>query len=169
MDKIVLAGQICWITFGVATVGACLLSSRSRPAMLIAWVVVGMVMLVGAALLNTAYLVAGNENAVFMDASWSPWVTETWRAVVPPTLCADRPAHLVRGSGGRADRQWRAPDAARASMCDRVPPRTLRVGWGVTLYTLAMLAGLVLLLGAERRAAGAETHPQQRPPVQVRS
>jgi hypothetical protein len=36
MDKIVLAGQIFWMTFGVATVIACLLSSRSRRAMLIA-------------------------------------------------------------------------------------------------------------------------------------
>jgi hypothetical protein len=83
MDKIVLAGQIFWMTFGVATVIACLLSSRSRRAMLIARAMVGMVMIVGAALLNTVYLLAGNDYAVFMDASWFPWVTETWRAVVP--------------------------------------------------------------------------------------
>jgi hypothetical protein len=43
-----------------------------------------MVMLVGGALLNTAYLLAGNDYSLFMDASWFPWVTETWRAVVPP-------------------------------------------------------------------------------------
>ena len=41
------------MTFGVATV-ACLLPGRSRRAMLIARVIVGMVMLVGGALLNTA-------------------------------------------------------------------------------------------------------------------
>jgi hypothetical protein len=84
MDKIVWAGQIFWVTFGVAAVIACLLSSRSRRAMLIARALVGMVMLVGGALLNTAYLLAGNDYSLFMDASWFPWVTETWRAVVPP-------------------------------------------------------------------------------------
>lgn len=42
------------------------------------------------------------------------------------------------------------------------------MGWGVTLYALAMLVGLVLLLRAERHAAGAEAHPQQQHRVQVR-
>ena len=84
MDKIVLAGRIFWMTFGVATVVACLLPSRSRRAMLIARVMVGMVMLVGGALLNTAYLVVGNDYSVFVDASRFPWMTETWRAVVSP-------------------------------------------------------------------------------------
>jgi len=61
MDKIILAGQIFRMTFGVATVVACLLSSRSRRAMLMARVLVGIVMLVGGAMLNTAFLVAGND------------------------------------------------------------------------------------------------------------
>jgi hypothetical protein len=43
------------------------------------------------------------------------------------------------------------------------------MGWGATLYALAMLAGLVLLLRAERRAASAQARPQQKPPVQIRS
>jgi hypothetical protein len=35
-------------------------------------------------LVRTAYLLAGNDYSAFMDASWLPSVTETWRAVVPP-------------------------------------------------------------------------------------
>jgi hypothetical protein len=50
---------------------------------------VGMVMLVGGALLNTAYLVVGNDYSVFMDASWFPWMTETWRAVVWPRAVSE--------------------------------------------------------------------------------
>jgi hypothetical protein len=40
------------------------------------------------------------------------------------------------------------------------------VGWGLMLYALAMLAGLVLLLRAERRAAG-DGPSQPRYQVQV--
>jgi hypothetical protein len=43
------------------------------------------------------------------------------------------------------------------------------MGWGVTLYALAMLDGLVLLLGAEGRAAGEQARSQPQHPVQVRS
>jgi hypothetical protein len=42
-------------------------------------------------------------------------------------------------------------------------------GVGVTLYALAQLAGLVLLLRAERRAAGEQARSQPKHPVQVRS
>jgi predicted small integral membrane protein len=170
MDKIVLAGQIFWMTFGVATVIACLLSSRSRRAMLIARAMVGMVMLVGGALLNTAYLLAGNDYAVFMDASWFPWVTETWRAVVPPNqvlligllILFEAAVGVLILMGGRMTQLGLACAIAfHLALCV--------MGWGVTLYALAMLAGLVLLLRAERHAAGAEAHPQQQHPVQVRS
>jgi hypothetical protein len=41
------------------------------------------------------------------------------------------------------------------------------VGWGLTLYALAMLAGLVLILRAERRAAGEQARSQPKYPVQV--
>jgi hypothetical protein len=29
-------------------------------------------------------LLTGNDYSAFMDASWFPWVIETWRAVIPP-------------------------------------------------------------------------------------
>ena len=170
MDKIVLTGQIFWMTFGVATVIACLLSSRSRRAMLIARTMVGMVMLVGGALLNTAYLLAGNDYAVFMDASWFPWVTETWRAVVPPNhvlligllILFEAAVGVLILIGGRMTQLGLGCAIAfHLALCV--------MGWGVTLYALAMLAGLVLLLRAERHAAPAEAHRQQQHPVQVRS
>jgi hypothetical protein len=170
MDKIVLAGQIFWMTFGVATVIACLLSSRSRRAMLIARAMVGMVMIVGGALLNTAYLLAGNDYAVFMDASWFPWVTETWRAVVPSNhvlligllILFEAAVGVLILIGGRMTQLGLACAIAfHLALCV--------MGWGVTLYALAMLVGLVLLLRAERHAASAAAHPQQQHPVQVRS
>jgi hypothetical protein len=170
MDKIVLAGQTFWMTFGVATVIACLLSSRSRRAMLIVRAMVGMVMLVGAALLNTAYLLAGNDYSVFMDASWFPWVTETWRAVVPPNhvlligllILFEAAVGVLILCGGRMTQLGLVCAIAfHVALCV--------MGWSVTLYALAMLVGLVLLLRAERHAAGAGAYPQQQPPVQVRS
>ena len=42
------------------------------------------------------------------------------------------------------------------------------MGWGVTLYAVAMLVGLMVLLRAEQRAAGARSNRQQKPSVQVR-
>jgi hypothetical protein len=92
---------------------------------------VGMVMLVGGALLNTAYLVVGNDYSVFMDASWFPWMTETWRAVVRPNhdlligllILFEAAVGVLILSGG-------AHDAARACLCDRVPSRTMRDGLG---------------------------------------
>ncbi len=168
MDSIVLAGQIFWMIFGVATVVACLLSSRSRRAMLIARVLVGMVMLVGGAMLNTAYLLAGNDYSVFMDASWFPWVTETWRTVVPPNhvlligllILFEAAVGVLVLCGGRMTQLGLVGAIVfHLALCV--------MGWGVTLYAIAMLAGLVLLLRAERRAAGAEAHPQQKPSVGV--
>lgn len=170
MDKIVLAGQIFWMTFGVATVVACLLSNRSRQAMLIARVMVGTVMLVGGAVLNTAFLVAGNDYSIFMDASWFPWVTETWRAIVPPNhilligllILFEAAVGVLILTGGRMTQLGLAfAIAFHLALCV--------MGWGVTLYAVAMLVGLVLLLRAERRAVGAPAHSQQEPPVQVRS
>jgi hypothetical protein len=170
MDKIVLAGQIFWMTFGVATVVACLLSSRSRRAMRIARVMVGMVMVVGGAMLNTAFLVAGNDYSAFMDASWFPWVTETWRSIVPPNhvlligllILFEAAVGVLVLIGGRMTQLGLAfAIAFHLALCV--------MGWGVTLYAVAMLVGLVLLLRAERRAAGAQTHRQQKPPVQVQS
>jgi hypothetical protein len=170
MDSIVLAGQIFWMIFGVATVVACLLSSRSRRAMLIARVLVGMVMLVGGALLNTAFLHAGNDYSVFMDASWFPWVTETWRAVVPPNhvllidllILFEAAVGVLILSGGRMTQVGLVGAIGfHLALCV--------MGWGVTLYAIAMLAGLVLLLRTERRAAGVRGYPQQKHPVQVQS
>ena len=170
MDGIVLAGQIFWMIFGVATVVACLLSSRSRRAMLIARVLVGMVMLVGGALLNTAFLLAGNDYSVFMDASWFPWVTETWRAVVPPNhvlligllIFFEAAVGVLILSGGRMTQLGLVGAIGfHLALCV--------MGWGVTLYAIAMLTGLVLLLRTERHAAGARAYPQQKHPVHVQS
>src|SRR4029450_4549930 len=170
MDKIVLAGQVFWMTFGVATVVACLLSSRSRRAMLIARVLVGMVMLVGGALLNTAFLLAGNDYSVFMDASWFPWVTEIWRAVVPPNhvlligllILFEAAVGVLILIGGRMTQLGLAGAIGfHLALCV--------MGWGVTLYAIAMLAAPALVLRAERCAAGEQARPRPQHPAQVRS
>jgi hypothetical protein len=169
MDKIVLAGQIFWMTFGVATIVACLLSGRSGRAMFIARVMVGTVMLVGGAVLNTAFLLAGNDYSIFMDASWFPWVTETWRTIVPPNhvlliglliLFEAAVGALILIGGRMTQLGLIGAIAFHLALCV--------MGWGVTLYAVAMLVGLVVLLRAEQRAAGARSNRQQKPSVQVR-
>lgn len=175
MDKIFLAGQIFWVTFGTATVIACVLASRSRRAMYAARVMVGMLMLVGGALLNTAILAAGNDYSAFMDGSWFQWVTDTWRAVVPPNhvlliglliLFEATVGVLILSGGRRTQLGLLGAIAFHLALCV--------MGWGVTLYALAMLLALVLLLRAERRAATAPTSPPaaqvvEKPLADVRS
>ena len=104
-----------------------------------------------------------------MDASWFPWMTETWRAVVPPNHDLLIGLLILFEAAVGAHPQWGAHDAARACLCDRVPSRTMRDGLGGHAVRARHAGGLVLLLRAERRAASAQARPQQKPAVQIRS
>ena len=105
-----------------------------------------------------------------MDASWFAWVTETWRAIVPPNhvlligllILFEAAVGILILSGGRMTQLGLGCAIAfHLALCV--------MGWGVTLYAIAMLAGLVLLLRAERRAAGEQARSQPKHPVQVGS
>jgi hypothetical protein len=97
-------------------------------------------------------------------------VTETWRAVVPPNhvlligllILFEAAVGVLILSGGRMTQLGLCCAIAfHLALCV--------MGWGVTLYALAMLAGLVVLLRAERRAGGEQARPQLKHPVQVGS
>jgi hypothetical protein len=86
--------------------------------------------------------------------------TMQWPPACGSDLPMDRdPRRVEDGSYGRSIRSG-APIAFHLALCVD--------GVGVTLYALAVLAGLVLLR-AERRAVGEQARSQPKHPVQVRS
>lgn len=74
-----------WLVCGVTAIAASVLASRSRRAMHIGRVAVGLLMLVGGAVVNAAYFWFGlGDYAGFADPAHFAWVTDAWRAVVAP-------------------------------------------------------------------------------------
>src|SRR4029450_3218437 len=110
-------------------------------------------MLLGGAVFNAVNLALGGDYAGFADQAHFGWVTTAWRAVVAPNqplfigLLVAFEAVLEVLSGGRRP-QLGLIGAIGFHL-------TLWLfGWGVTVYSLLMLPTLVLLLRADRRAAG---------------
>ena len=75
---------ILWVTCGIATVVAGLLAYRSAVARYVGRGAVGVLFLLGGAVVHLVNLVTGVDYGDFADPSFFVWVTDTWHAVVGP-------------------------------------------------------------------------------------
>jgi hypothetical protein len=151
--------QIVWLACGVATIIAAALAARSRRARYAGRTAVGVLFIVGGALLHIVNLATGGDYAGFADPAHFAWVTHAWRAVVTPNqtlfiglLSAfEATVGVLVISGGR-----RTQVGYLAVIAFYLP--LWLFGWFETVWCLVMIAPMFLLLAAERRAE-AESAP----------
>jgi hypothetical protein len=165
--------QILWLACGVTTITAAVLASRSSTARYVGRAAVGVLFIVGGALLHVITLATGGDYAGFADPAHFAWVTQAWHAVVAPNqlvfisllLVFEAIVGVLILSGGR-----RTQLGYVAVIAFYLP--LWLFGWFETVWVVVMLAPMALLLRAERRAATASapaTHVAEKPRASVGS
>jgi hypothetical protein len=76
--------KIAWLVLLAVILVAAPLAYRSRRALQVGRVTLGLWYLAAGALVHIAYLVSGMSYATFADAAHLPFVRDTWRSVVAP-------------------------------------------------------------------------------------
>jgi uncharacterized membrane protein len=148
--------QVLWLACGVATIVAAVLAGRSRRARYLGRAAVGVLFVVGGALLHVVNLATGADYAGFADPAHFAWVTDAWRAVVAPNqvlwigllVAFEATVGALILSGGRRTQ------LGYVGVIGFYLALWL-FGWIETVWVVAMLPPMVLLLRAERRAATA--------------
>jgi hypothetical protein len=153
---------IVWGTLGVATVVAAIRSRKSRGAMRAGRVVLAMLFVGAGALVNLVFLVTGEDYADFAEASYIPFVRDTWRSLVVPNVEIFIPILIAFEAavgvlvllGGR-----RTQLALVAIIGFHLGLITFGVGF--LIWAVLMIGALALLLRGEVREA-ARTHARAR-------
>lgn len=143
---------VAWLVLGTITVVAGARAHRSRRALQVGRWAVGALFVLGGALVNAWYLATGTDYAAFADASYLPFVRDTWAAVVAPhqefwiglLIAFEAIAGGLVLSGGR-----RATVGLVSLLAFHV--LLLPFGWFLYAWSLPMLAGIGLLLRAHLR------------------
>jgi hypothetical protein len=154
--------QVLWLACGVATIIAGVLASRSPRARYVGRAAVGVLFILGGALVHVINLATGVDYAGFADPAHFAWVTDSWRAVVAPNqllfisllVVFEAAVGVLIISGGRRTQLGYAGVIAFYLAL-------WLFGWFETVWCLAMLVPMVLLLRAERRAATAHASVAQ--------
>jgi hypothetical protein len=76
--------QILWIGLGLATLVSSVFASNHPRALQVGRIALGLLFLVGGALVNLIFLVGDTDFADFADDSPWTFIAETWRSVVAP-------------------------------------------------------------------------------------
>lgn len=163
--------QILWLACGVATIVASMLATKDRLWLYVGRASVGVLFLVGGVVLHVINLVKGADYSGFADPAHFAWVTDAWEAVVPPNpvlwigllIVFEAAVGVLVLSGGRRTQFGYA--AALAFYLALTLFGGIQLAWFVV-----MLAPMLLLLRAERRAASpapAVTKVEEKPLADV--
>jgi hypothetical protein len=146
--------QILWVFTGIGTVIAAVLVGRSSRGLALGRACTGVLFLVGGAPVHVLNLVRGVDYAGFADPAHFDWVTRSWRAVVAPNVVLfigllivfeAAVGVLVLSGGRRTQLGYLGVIAFYLALW--------LFGWFETVWCLAMLVPMVVLLRAERRSA----------------
>lgn len=163
---------VLWGVLGVATIVASLRAHRSGRARLVGRWALGALFVLAGALVNAWYLLTGVDYGGFADASYIPFVRDTWQSLVAPNqalfiwllIAFEAVVGTLVVTGGR-----RTQVALVAIMGFHVA--LLSFGWFFWAWSIPMLAALALLLRAELAAvhgavdAGRPSHPRTHVPA----
>jgi hypothetical protein len=154
--------QILWLTCGLATMVAALLARRSRRARYVGRAAVGVLFLIGGALLHVINLATGVDYTGFADPAHFAWVTDAWRTVVAPNqvlfiglliVFEATVGVLVLTGGRRTQLGYLGVIGFYVALW--------LFGWFETVWCLLMLPPMLLLLRAERRTTAASAPPAE--------
>lgn len=158
--------QILWSACGLVTIIAAVSADRSRRARYVARAAVGVLFIIGGALLHIVNLASGGDYTDFADPAHFSWVTDAWRAVVAPNqvlfitllLVFEAVVGVLAVSGGR----WTQIGyvGVIAFYLTLWP-----FGWIETVWCIVMVPVMVVLLRAERRAAARAPTPRAGKPA----
>jgi hypothetical protein len=169
VDTLELTFEIVFFAIAIPAFIADVLAGVSERARQIGRISTGLLMLLGGAAVNATSLAVGVNYADFADDAKFGWVTDAWRAVVPGhavlliglLVAFEVTVGVMILLGGRRA-QAGLVGAIAFHVC-----LALFFSWFFTIYGLAMLLPLIMLLRAERRATTAPAHPRQKQPAQV--
>ncbi|HEU4422276.1 MAG TPA: hypothetical protein VFR67_07005 [Pilimelia sp.] len=161
-----------WLVCAAATVIAAVLAGRSRRARYVGRTAVGILFIVGGALLHVINLMTGSNYSGFADPAFFSWVTDAWESVVVPNpvlfigllVVFEATVGVLSLSGGRRTQLGYAGVIAFYSVLWLFGPEI----W----FVLIMLPAMLLLLRAERHAATAPAptgRVEQKPRVRTGS
>lgn len=148
--------QLLWVACGLATLVASVWAGRSVRARSLGRASVGVLFVVGGALLHVINLVSGFDYTGFADPAHFAWVTDSWRAVVAPNqmffigllVVFEATVGVLAVLGGRWTQLGYLGVIAFYL--------TLWLfGWIETVWCLVMLPAMFLLLRAERLVTAA--------------
>ena len=142
--------QIIWGVLGLTIVGAAIRAGRSARARRTGRIAVGALYIGAGAVVNAAFLARGDDYAKFADASYIPFVRDTWRSLVVPQhelfisllILFEAAVGALVLSGGR-----RTQVGLVGALGFHVA--LLTFGWGFYLWSIPMLGALIMLLRAE--------------------
>lgn len=160
---------VLWSVLGLTTIIASSLAHRSERARLVGRWALGALFVLAGALVNAWYLLTDVDYGGFADASFIPFVRDTWQSLVAPnqalfiwTLVAvEAVVGTLVVTGGRRTRF-----AMIAIMAFHVA--LLPFGWFFWAWSLPMLVALTLLLRAELAADRARREEARAPRPQAR-
>ena len=161
MDTMELVFEIVFFALAIPAFIADMLAGVSDRARRIGRISTGLLMLLGGAAVNAISLAVGVDYTDFADDAKFSWVTDAWRAVVPAhdvlliglLVAFEATVGVMILFGG-----WLAQVGLVGAIAFHVC-LALFFSWFFTVYGLAMLLPLVMLLRAERCAAAARAHP----------
>lgn len=159
--------KIMWLVLGGTAFVAALRAGRSRRAMLVGRVALGVLFIVFGAAVNAVYLALGNGYYDgFADASPFPFVRDTWHSLVLPNqvllitllIIFEAAMGVLILSGGRR---------TQAGLLGLIGFHIGQLAFGGVLWPWAvvMLVTLTLLLRAERHPPAAPAAPLPRDPT----
>jgi len=152
--------QILWFACAASTIVAAVLAGRSPAARYLGRAAVAVLFLVGGALVHIVNLASGGDYAGFADPALFTWVTHAWRGVVAPhavlfigmlVLFEAAVGVLALCGGRRTQLGYLGIIVFYLALW--------LFGWMETVWCVAMLVPMLLLLRAERRAANDPSGP----------
>jgi hypothetical protein len=144
---------ILWLVLGLTTIVAGFVTLARPGALKVGRIALGLLMLVGGAMVNGYYLVREVDYGDFADNSMLTFVTDTWQSVVAPhqgmfiglLIAFEAVVGILCLIGGRS-----AVVGMVAILGFHVG--LMFFGWAFWVWSIPMLVGVGLLLRAQLRA-----------------
>ena len=145
--------MIAWPVLGLTTLVAGVMAHRHPRAVLVGRWALGVLYVLAGALVNLVYITTGTDYADFADASFIPFVRDTWASVVAPNqelwigllIVFEALVGVLVVAGGR-----RTQLGMVLVMAFHVA--LMLFGWFFWTWSVPMLVAVGLLLRAERHS-----------------